>query len=47
MVDAVVRAGAVEAIVPLLSLSQAIGEECTASIGDIEKEASYASAYWQ
>ena len=42
MVDAVVRAGAVEAIVPLLSLSQAIGEECTASIGDIEKEASYA-----
>jgi len=42
MVDAVVRAGAVEAIVPLLSLGQAIGEECTASIGDIEKEASYA-----
>jgi HEAT repeat protein len=43
MVDTVVRAGAVEAIVPLLSLSVEIGEEeCNASIGDIEKEACYA-----
>ena len=42
MVDTVVRAGAVEAIVPLLSLSTEIGEECTTSIGDIEKEACYA-----
>lgn len=42
MVDTVVRAGAVEAIVPLLSLSTEIGEECTSSIGDIEKEACYA-----
>ena len=27
---------------PLLSLSQAIGEDCTTTIGDIEKEACYA-----
>ena len=42
MVDAVVRSGAVEAIVPLLSLSQRVGEEFDVSFGDIEKEASYA-----
>jgi hypothetical protein len=42
MVDAVVRSGAVEAIVPLLSLSQRVGEEYDVSFGDIEKEASYA-----
>jgi HEAT repeat protein len=32
----------VEAIVPLLSLSQRVGEEFDVSFGDIEKEASYA-----
>ena len=42
MVDAVVRSGAVEAIVPLLSLSQRVREEFDVSFGDIEKEASYA-----
>ena len=41
-VDAVVNAGAVEAIVPLLSMSTEIGEKCTPNIGDIEKEACYA-----
>lgn len=42
MVDTVVRTGAVEAIVPLLSLSTKIGDDCPVSIGDIEKEACYA-----
>ena len=42
MVDQVVSADAVEAIVPLLTLAKDIGEDRAPGIGDIEKEACYA-----
>ena len=42
MVDLVVSADAVEAIVPLLNLAKDIGEDRAPGIGDIEKEACYA-----
>ena len=42
MVDQVVSADAVEAIVPLLTLAKDIGEDRGPGIEDIEKEACYA-----